>query len=316
MNLIQRHIQYLVATTDCVILPGWGGLIAAYTPAEVSESRGFVAPKRSLVFNPGLTHDDGRLAMSISRRQDIPYEKARAEIAAEVDAMHAEYDATGMITIPRVGSWRRSPEGSMIFSPNPSGIASARYAYLPTLPLPASETAVDVEQPDTEVHIMRTSRESLGRRMLRVAAFLAILLGLALTLSNPINVNFHDKPDLASVGSMPTYTVVDEEDAGVTYPPLVIAVPDSALAVAPVRVKTQPETEAPKYYLIIGSFPSEKSAVKWIAKRSETDLGIIEYQGKYRVYAATGQTLEEAMALKSDAAFSRRNPEAWVYRRR
>lgn len=316
MNIIQRHIQYLVATTDCVILPGWGGLIAAYTPAEVSESRGFVAPKRSLVFNPALTHDDGRLAMSISRRQDIPYEKARAEIAAEVDAMHAEYDATGMITIPRIGSWRRSPEGSMIFTPNPSGVASARYAYLPTLPLPVAELAAEVEQPDTEAHIMRTQRESFGRRMLRVAAFLAILLGLVLTLSNPINVNFHDKPDLASVGSMPTYTVAEDKTVERTYPPLVIAVPDSALAVAPVAAKPRPETAAPKFYLIIGSFPSEKAANRWIEKRPETELGIIEYQGKYRVYAATGQTLDEAMAMKSDADFSRRNPEAWVYRRR
>lgn len=317
MNLIQRHIQYLVTTTDCVILPGWGGLIAVHTPAEVTENSCFIAPRRLVVFNPSLCHDDGRLAMSVSRRQHIPYEKARAEIAAEVDAMRAEYEATGMVTIPRIGSWRRSQEGSMIFTAHPGGVAAARYAYLPALPLPYAATESQTEEEVPDVNIMRYRRDGLGWKILRYAALLAILLGLTLTLSTPINVSFHDRPDFASLGAQPSFNTSVEETEETDYPPLVIALPDSALAVAPVAAKVASETpQEPRCYLIIGSFPSLTAAEQWITKRPETGLEIIEHKGKYRVYAATGQTVEEAMALKADKEFAKRHPDAWVYCRR
>ncbi|MCM1028323.1 MAG: hypothetical protein NC342_04315 [Pseudoflavonifractor sp.] len=313
MTTVQRHIQYLAATSDCVIIPGWGGLIAAHTPAALTGGC-LTPPKRSLVFNPALCHDDGLLARSLARREKISYEAAKMEIAAEVGSMRSQYETVGALTLPRIGAFRRLDDGTMLFTSAADSIANARYEYLQPLALNTAGNLDDSssESEAAEVHIM--TRESLGRRILRVAALVAIVLGLALTLSTPISVNFKSRPDFASVGAIPPPAPQPSLNAPMTHT-MVIVVPDSTLAVAPVVAKPAQETKA-KYYLIIGSFASRGEAERWMETRPESSLGIIERNGRFRVYAATGQSIEEAMALKANPDFAKRNPEAWVYLKR
>lgn len=307
MTTVKRHIQFLVATTDCVIVPGWGGFIASRRPAYVDSER-FMPPSRGIVFNPALTHDDGILASSISRREGISYDAARAEIDAEVATMRAEYDRAGRVDIPRVGSFRRLDDGTMLFEPS-AGMASAPFAFLPILDARPAITEEPAEE--NTPHIL--PRESFAKKILRAAAFAAILGGVALTLTTPISVSLADRPDFASVGATPH--AEDATPAAVFH----LTIPDSALAVAPVaaRPERRPEaTEDAKYYLIIGSLDSRARAERWMERHSDYAIGIIERGGRFRVYADTGNTIEEAMAMKSDPAFAAANPEAWVYRRR
>lgn len=311
MTSVQRHIQYLVATTDCVIIPGWGGFIASAIPAYV-DGHSFFPPARTIVFNPSLTHDDGLLASSLCRREGIDYESARREIDAEVSAMRNAFELTGYVAMPRVGIFRRLADGTLKFDADPTGIASARYATLPTIELPAP--AVD----NDTLHILpQHHRENIGRRVLRVAAFVAILLGLALTLSTPISINLDHPADFASVGSAPRADRFDIPASPADFR-LTIVVPDSALAIAPVA--SRPAIEAltdADYYLIIGSFDNHAAAEKWMARHSDYSKGIVEYQGRYRVYAATGTSVDDAFRLlHENTDFARKNPEAWVYRRR
>ncbi len=314
MTNVQRHIQYLVATSDCVIIPGWGGFIASSIPAYV-EGNNFYPPSRTLVFNPSLTHDDGLLASSICRREGISYDNAREAIAGEVSAMRNSFDNNGIAILPRIGTFRRLPDSTMKFDVDPSGIGAARFAALSPLSLPSTAaTSGSSESSADEIHIM--PHESLGRRILRVAAFVAILLGLALTLSTPISVNLDRTPDFASVGQAPRHQQEESYSIPAGYR-FILALPDSADAVAPVSPKpvATPFHEA-DYYLIIGSLNSNEEAEKWMARHPEYAKGIVERHGRYRVYAATGSSIEEAFRLKSDPEFARQNPEAWVYRRR
>ncbi len=108
---------------------------------------------------------------------------------------------------------------------------------------------------------IKIPRESIGKRMLRVAAFIAILLGLALTLSTPISVSLDRQADFAAVGSAPTHRRADmtAEPAIPATVKLIIAVPDSASSVVPHRGPTctrEPKPEPDYYYLIIGSLDS------------------------------------------------------------
>lgn len=322
MSTVRRHICYLAATTDCVIIPGWGGLIACHRPARI-DSGVMMAPRRTMVFNPALTHDDGILAMSLMRREGLSYDAAKAEIAAETAAMRAEYEATGQTAIPRVGSFSRCKDGTMVFTADHSGVAGARYMFLPAVSLCSPVTT---EEKNADLHILRPSRESIGRRLLRMAAFIAILLGIAVTLTTPISVNRDSEPDFAAIGGK-IFTSAELSSqhhaaAGCDIDkPLrfTLAVPDSAEAVARVVPHGESariaETDA-RYFLIIGSHASRAKAEQWLAGRPEKNLGIIHGGNRYRVYAATGATVEEAMELKSDPEFARRNPDAWVYRRR
>ena len=53
---INRHIEILLLSNDCVIVPGFGGFMAHYVDARKDEADGsFLPPIRSIGFNPKVT---------------------------------------------------------------------------------------------------------------------------------------------------------------------------------------------------------------------------------------------------------------------
>lgn len=64
-----------------------------------------------------------------------------------------------------------------------------------------------------------------------------------------------------------------------------------------------------RYCLVIASLPTEESAQKFIRENGSMHLGILNKDGKYRVYASTGNTTNEALLGKSIAGVS---TDAWV----
>lgn len=69
--------------------------------------------------------------------------------------------------------------------------------------------------------------------------------------------------------------------------------------------------ETDPFCVIIASFPEESLASRYLSENRSRKLGVLQQDGKYRVYAATGATYEEAAAQKQWAA----TPGAWICRR-
>ena len=62
---LSRHIEALLLTHDCVIVPGLGGFVTQYVPAYyVEEENLFIPPHRTIAFNAGLSLNDGLLVES------------------------------------------------------------------------------------------------------------------------------------------------------------------------------------------------------------------------------------------------------------
>ena len=50
---LAQHIETLLLENDCVIVPGFGGFVAHYSPAtRVKEENIFLPPTRTIGFNP------------------------------------------------------------------------------------------------------------------------------------------------------------------------------------------------------------------------------------------------------------------------
>jgi hypothetical protein len=64
------------------------------------------------------------------------------------------------------------------------------------------------------------------------------------------------------------------------------------------------------FCVIVASFPDAAQAERYISENNSKSLGVLQQDGKYRVYAATGKTYEEAAAQKSGAGQG-----AWICRR-
>ena len=89
MITITQHIEYLMMYNDCVVVPGWGALIANYAPSQLQGDT-MLKPRRSIGFNPSITHNDGLLATSIARRHGISYNEACNVIATGVASFKSQ----------------------------------------------------------------------------------------------------------------------------------------------------------------------------------------------------------------------------------
>jgi cell division septation protein DedD len=75
---LDKYVRELLLQHDCVILPGLGGFVANYKPAEFDASQKTVLPpSRQILFNPNLVHNDGLLYALISRKTDYGYKEVQ-----------------------------------------------------------------------------------------------------------------------------------------------------------------------------------------------------------------------------------------------
>lgn len=80
MNEIALHIDFLLHTNDCVIVPGLGGFVVNVSNIERSGLWGLNAPSCEIVFNNKLTYNDGLLAESLMRINNISFHEASKRI--------------------------------------------------------------------------------------------------------------------------------------------------------------------------------------------------------------------------------------------
>ena len=90
-----------------------------------------------------------------------------------------------------------------------------------------------------------------------------------------------------------------------------------AVAPAAEERKTEPQSpsirfnEADPYFVIVASFPTIDQAKSFINASKGHRLGILEMDGRFRVYAATGQSYASASSMTALV----NEPDAWICRR-
>ena len=104
MNILIKHLQYLLRHNECVILPGLGAYICHNVPALIDKKKGIVIePFRYISFNSDIITNDGLLIESVSRGESIPYETAATLINEEIDRIKSTLDRVGFFMFPRIG---------------------------------------------------------------------------------------------------------------------------------------------------------------------------------------------------------------------
>jgi len=84
--LFYQYIYQLVIENDCVIIPNFGAFIANYSQANIDFlNKEFSPPKREVIFNENLKHNDSLLADYIANKRNISVEHANSLIQTFVD---------------------------------------------------------------------------------------------------------------------------------------------------------------------------------------------------------------------------------------
>lgn len=123
VNDISRHIEILLLSNDCVIVPGFGGFMAHYVDARKDERDGsFLPPMRSIGFNPKVTLNDSLLAQSYVEAYDISYPEATKRLEQEVEELKQRLAANGSYEFNGIGTVIINEDGNYEFTPCEAGL--------------------------------------------------------------------------------------------------------------------------------------------------------------------------------------------------
>ncbi|MDE7111258.1 MAG: SPOR domain-containing protein [Muribaculaceae bacterium] len=311
--MINRHITTLLRRHDCVIMPGVGAFVANRVPAVFDSVSGrFMPPARTISFNPAITHDDGLIASSLSRRMKISFEQARERLHEESALMQRRLKAEGSVTISHVGTLYRHSDSRIDFRADKSWLIE-----LPSVAClrPIEKPTIEIVRPATTETEKKVAivRVPLHLRRLRAAAAALVIFIVGFALSTPIDLQQAQNASLAA----PAFTAPEVPK----FEPL--PAPEGMelnLAAAPsdgILSTVKPQPELPKnYVVVVASLPTLEQAKKFIDRSSTSGLQILQSGDKFRVYAAAGTSQEDAMAAAMAIdGFRSAYPDAWVCRR-
>lgn len=156
MIQIGRHIEILLLSNDCVIVPGLGGFVTHKISARYDEDDCiFLPPIRTLGFNPQLQINDSLLVISYVEAFDISYPEALRMIEAEVEELKQRLTTEGSYEMNGIGTLYLNKEGVVVFKPCEAGVltpdlyalSSFDFARLPiaTAPIAAKESTASTK---------------------------------------------------------------------------------------------------------------------------------------------------------------------------
>lgn len=310
MNILIPHIEYLLQSHDCVIVPGIGAVLAHGVSAYYADEEGvWHSPKRVFSFNAELNRTDGLLASSVARREGISMDAAARSVNAAVDEMRAELEQSRSLSLGACGSLHMDAEGFMSFVPGDCAWLSPMTLWLPAFEMYPVTRASEMERVASSA-----IRRSLWPGRLMRAAQVAACAGLIFILGWVVmkNLTYNPAPQFATVG--PVEALRPETVTRSQAPATLILATAPADEVIENRV-VKPQRADAAYFLVIASLASDAEAQKFISQYPDINLGILEKDGRYRIYAASGASVAETNEAFSASGLASRFPTSWVCRR-
>ena len=116
MEKLIPHIEKLLIKNDYVIIPDFGGFVIQSQSAKIT-SAGIIPPVSTIGFNPGMSNNDGLLALELVRTEKISYKEANKQIAVEVEKLEVKLHQAHSIQIGRLGAIKLDNQQNKSFIP-------------------------------------------------------------------------------------------------------------------------------------------------------------------------------------------------------
>ncbi|MDO4461484.1 MAG: SPOR domain-containing protein [Bacteroidia bacterium] len=282
MKTIARHISSMLYDHECVIVPRLGAFITNSVDATIDVNRGLLLPPRKeVVFNMQLTHNDGLLTNYIAQSEKITYAEATARIKAFVDDLKANLEDGEIVSLPYLGKMALLKNDAVAFTSN-SKMNYLSEAYgLGSISAPVLSSKVS--------YTIRLGAHPQAKRVAGWAAAVALLLcfGPRLNDGSVPERNDANYASLASVFESSMVKATSEEESQLYY--------DVAESIV-----EEPQEEL-RYHIIIGSFPTLKDAKRRRAeleKKGITDIELITTPNKKRVRLSVASFSSQEEAKK------------------
>ncbi len=240
MNELSTHIEYLLLTHDCVVVPQFGAFMAQQSSATHSEEEQlFFPPLRRVRFNADVTADDGLLVASVAACHDVDETQAKRLVQTMVLNLRQQLLADGQVDFGSIGLFTQDEDGRVEFSSCQAGAVSPDFYGLDVFQLQKVELINKGTRARRHRQLLsRDESEShitihINRRMLRQAFTTAAAVMLCVLCTVPLR-------DSSNGGA---------REATLTYPvattTTVHATPGNADATPSKAVSTKAPAKAP-----------------------------------------------------------------------
>ena len=336
---LDRHIEILLLSNDCVIVPGLGGFMTHHVEARYdADDQKFLPPLRTLGFNPQLTMNDSLLVQSYIEAYDISYPEALRRIESEVEELKQHIDTAGCYELNDIGTLSLNQEGRYLFTPCEAGILTPVLYGLSSFEMKhiAAEAAIAVEEKKetktkTEetaapVIVPMTIDEEDDERALVIkmswirntVAIAAAVLAFFL-MTTPVSNSDSTQMNMSNLSNP---LLVQKPNKPAVKPDTAIKiVPDTTVATKTVTevkkdtVAIQPEPMRTNYCLVLASHVSKKNAEAFIDelhKRGFSEAEIFIRNNVTRVIYGHFETMNAAYNRLNRVRNNKGFEEAWV----
>lgn len=279
---LAQHIETLLLENDCVIVPGFGGFVAHYSPAtRVKEENIFLPPTRTIGFNPQLKLNDGVLVQSYMSAYDTSFADASRIVEKEVNEfiglLHEEgkahLDNIGEIQSNIYGNYEFVPYDYKITTPSLYGLDSFKIHELSAL-----QQKEKVLVPTYQEKEKKTFEISINRAYLRNAAAMIAAIVLFFAFSTPVENTDVQKNNYAQLLPSELFEQIEKQ----------------SVAITPVYVKNDAAQQAKKFSASSASTKTS-SAKKHTTDKAKTSKPIAVREVK----VVKQETAAPAPAVKS-----------------
>ena len=304
-----EHIEYLMLSNDCVVVPGFGAFIAQYASSNnCAQNSTFTSPKRSISFNASINHNDGLLANSIAKKASIPYAEALKQIEKSTTICRQALSDGSEVPFGRLGFFISNAEGHIEFIPFHHELANDDFFGLQSFSFPtlaernaqvATEETVSETYSEPEINIGR--RNWFSHKAVQIAASIVMLVCLTFALSTPIIV---DKPthQLATLNvptpTMPKHKVVKTEEIS------------QQKQVEAASEKKEANSNG-RYAIIICSLKKQSQVAQYFQENKDINpANVIKKNGYYMIYFNRGDNYQEL--VKEAKQMPKPYTEFWI----
>ncbi len=187
MNNLSRHIESLLLTHNCVVVPQFGAFVTHENSASRAEAEClFFPPSRVVRFNPSVIEDDGLLVNLVRNQHRCRTTEAKRLVQTMVLNLRQQLLADGQVDFGSIGIFSQDEDGHVSFEPCQAGAVTPTFYGLDAFMMPKltdlqrSENVahrqrkeMEADEQDSEKHIIiRINRRSLRNAALAVAAIL------------------------------------------------------------------------------------------------------------------------------------------------
>lgn len=303
---IEEYISELLFEHDCVIVPDFGGFICNYASARIDPVKHlFEPPGKKILFNKGLTRNDGLLAHHISGKLNLSYSEALNAIAKEVKRYKEALEKNRRLTLDSVGLFYTDETGNILFQQDKRlNYLGDSFGLSVFYHLPVEQTNAG-----NDAKVIPIYNERKKDRIYAVAGVLIVLVASTFVFTligkknnmNFSSLNFFSQKEASQYVFSP-------------YKELPKPVNEPAVNITPSKAVT-PVSAPASFSIIVGSFSVKENADNLINEYSKQNihLSIIDRNPQGLYVVGYGKfTSHDAAAAERDSFRKRFVKDAWI----